>query len=265
MTQIAEGFFDKVKKWWLLHYKCVFVLLIFIIIVLLIGWIADRVSNSSKYLSVASVVVSIVLSIVVIGYTVLQGIVACGNADRIERLLERLGEKVEAIHEKVDKITDFNKTSEMSVGTDDQTAASVKEVGKGDLFLSLEATSNLTRMFALYLLRSHRLDNFLPVEGFVEIVTPLAKMPQTELSSYVYGIVHGMACGLKGLLQIREESDVYLCKCPSGFESHLSAIRNGLIRRVPEAKEYIERIESFDDSSVYPNKVPLDTPPTNTE
>ena len=68
------GIRERIKKWWQSYNLWVFVALVFLFV--LICWIADHANSSYRYLNTASIVVSIVLSLVVIGYALAQNIKA---------------------------------------------------------------------------------------------------------------------------------------------------------------------------------------------
>lgn len=242
-TEQKLGIRNKFREFWQLHNKCVMVGLAFIIVVIITGWVADTVTNSSRYLSTASIVLSIALSLVVIGYTVFQNVIAVINADRVERLVERVEAKVEHVGEGVDSLV-TQKNMQVSTQRDEGSISQpIIEVGKGEVYFSLLVTSPLSILFAHFLLRSHELKKPLSIELFLPILKSLVKMSNDELHSYIYGVLHGMICCLKDFVFLPDQSHVQLFKLPTNFREHLKAVKGGTIERSPELAAYFKQID----------------------
>ena len=227
----------KLREFWLSHNKCVIVGMAGLCLLFLIGWIADRSTDSSRYLGTASTVLSIVLSLVVIGYTLVQNVATELTSDRIGRLLERLEQRMLRIGEDVGKILGQEAMRIHAKGSDVPT-----EVGKNEVYFSLLNTSDIARLFACFLLRSHKLRKHLHMDQFVAAVDPLVKMSTAELSSHAYGMLHGMVCCLKGFLSIEDQSMVQLVTLPTNFEDHVAAIALWMKERDPGLAECIKVI-----------------------
>lgn len=211
----------KYRKWWQLHNKCVMVGLVAVSLAILTGWIADRLTENSRYLSTASTVVSIALSLVVIGYAVAQNVRSEINADKLGRLIESLGQRLYRVEEGITKIENQTATQISIQDTNDITTDAKEE--RDEVFFSLVTTSNTCRLFAYFLLRSHILGKPLRIELFLSIVEPLVKMSTPELRKYVHGILQGMACFLTSFLKVEEQSTVQLVKLPRNFKDHVEA------------------------------------------
>jgi len=211
----------KYRKWWQLHNKCVMVGLMAVILVILVGWIADRLTENSRYLSTASTVVSIALSLVVIGYAVAQNVRSEINADKLGRLIESLGQRLYRVEEGITKIE--NQTATQISRQDSNDITTKAEEQREEVFFNLVTTSNTCRLFAYFLLRSNILGKPLHIDMFLSIVEPLVKMPVPELRKYVHGILQGMACFLTSFLKIEEQSTIQLVKLPRNFKNHVEA------------------------------------------
>lgn len=243
-TEQKLGISDRFREFWQLHWKCVMVGLAFIIVVIITGWVADRVTDSSRYLSTASIVLSIALSLVVIGYTVFQNVIAAINADRMERLVERVEGKIEHVGENVNTLIGTQENLQVSTQRDeDTTSQSATEVGKGEVYFSLFSTSPLSILFAYFLLRSHELGKPLSIEFLKPILTPLVKMSNDQLHSYIYGVLHGMICCLKDFVLLPDQSHVQLVKLPTNFREHLEVVKKGTIDMSPELAAYFKQID----------------------
>jgi len=237
--------FESVKKWWGLHNKCVVFVLALILVFAIGGWIADRMTDSYRYLGTASIVVSIALSLAVIGYTLAQNVIAHTNAERIRGLIERLEQRVLRVGEDVKNALSQNSTQVTRQEDKRGISRDVKEVGKGDVFFSLKTTSNITRLFAFFLLKSYDEAKPLPVEKFVRIVDPVVKMSTGELSSHVYGMLHGMFCCLKDFLIVEEQTRVQLKTLPKNFREHLGITRSWMIKGNPPMEQCLSQIENM--------------------
>lgn len=235
---------NKFNRIWQLHNKCVMIGLVFISLVIITGWIADRLTDSSRYLSTASIVVSIALSLVVIGYTLTQNVRAEINADRVGRLFERVEEGIYRLEKDVSILGE--KFMQVSTKEDEETITdTAKQVGKGQVFFSLKLTSDISRLFAYFLLQSNTLKRPLPIEQFVLIADPIVKMSTTELKSFVYGILHGMACCLEGFLRIEEQTHVQLSKLPNNFKQHLEVVTAWMKDRNPDLADCLSKINNI--------------------
>lgn len=238
---------DRADKWWQLHNKWVFVALILVFVI--IGWLADRSTNSYRYLGTASVVLSIVLSLVVIGYTLAQNVIAHINSDKMGRLIEKLDQRIDLVRQDVRGIKDkiLNEPyTQVSPKKDLETISEEAiQVGKDEVFFSLLATSNISRLFAHFLLKSHSANKFLRVQQFVTIVDPLVKMSTAELESHVYGILHGMSCCLKEFLAIENQTSVRLLKLPGNFEQHLKIVALWMKKRNARLAECLSQIDNI--------------------
>lgn len=126
---------EKLSKWWQLRNKCFVVFLALILLFVIIGWFADRFANSYRYLGTASVLLSIVLSLVVVGYTLAQNVISHINADRIRRLIERLEQRILRVGEQVSKILIQQATQVTPRENEETIPDDTKQVGKGDVFL----------------------------------------------------------------------------------------------------------------------------------
>jgi hypothetical protein len=120
-----------------------------------------------------------------------------------------------------------------------------KEVGKGEVFFSLMFTSDISRLFAHFLLKSYSAKHPIAIEKFVAIVDPLVKMSTEQLSSHVYGIMHGMACCLKDFLIIEDQTSVRLEMLPKDFERHLKVVASWMKERNKDLEVCLKQIDNI--------------------
>lgn len=206
-------------------------------------WLGGKGNEIVSYIIFASALISIILALVAIFYSIVQNVSSQQNIGEMKVLIS---EASRIMTEKTDAL-------EFSVELHNQDNVIMKEttlpatpVGDIDVFtpFSLKVTSQLARLFVIFLLKSYNLDKSLPVKKFVNIVKPLAKMSINEFSYHTYGILFGIACCLQVEMN-DEKTEVKLVNIPDNFETHLGHHIFWMNKNNPELTEYIEQINNI--------------------
>ncbi len=113
------------------------------------------------------------------------------------------------------------------------------------LKFSLSSTSHMSRLFACFLLKTNKAERPIEIEKFVNIVRPLVKMSTPELKTYVYGILHGMACSLSGCINFDDQTRVRLKTLPNGFETYVKNTIESLKKQIPIFTNYLNKIDNI--------------------
>lgn len=220
-----------------------FVIIVAAVIILAIVtfWLGGKGNEIVSYLSFASAIVSIVLALVAIFYSIVQNVNSQQNIGEMRILVSEasrlMSEKASVLEDAVERLIQGDVALK-------ETATTTTPAGAIDVsvFFSLMVTSELVRLFAYFLSKSHDLKKSLPVNDFVHIVKPLVKMPINELSSHMYGILFGLSCCLK--VEMSEgQTKVKLLSLPENFQNHLDHHIGLMTKRNPGLSSYIVQID----------------------
>jgi hypothetical protein len=180
--------------------------------------------------------------LVAIFYSIVQNVNSQQNIGEMRTLVS---EASRIMTEKADTLVDVAEQLRRSPMAASTTTTTLPGKPIVSVPFDLTPTSDLTRLFVLFLLRSCGLKRTLPVEQFVGIVKPLVRMSPTELSSHVYGILHGLACCLMGFLYIEGQTKVQLRDLPDNFKHHVEGIAEAMKTRSPDLEHYLVIIDSI--------------------
>ena len=218
------------------------------LIAIITFWLGGKGNEIVSYFSFASALVLIVLAMVAIVYSFIHILSSQQNIGEMKTLVS---EASRIMTEKAGTLADQAASMEQVVGQLLQSPATKRttttpSAGEADVSVpfSLVATSDLTRLFAFFLLKSYTLKKLLPIEQFVLLVKPLVKMSLTQLNSHTFGIFLGMACCLKGRLN-EEKTSVQLSVLPSNFKDHLERQAAIMKKRRPELADYLDQIDNI--------------------
>jgi len=221
----------------------IIVITAFILLAVVTYWLGGKGNEIVSYISFASALVSIVLASVAIFYSFVQNVNSQQNIGEMKTLVS---EASRIITEKADILAGAAKQLLEGPAIMYTTTTTTTPAGNIDVsvYFDLKVTSDLTRLFAYFLLKSHTLEKLLPIKQFVDIVTTLVKMSVTQLSSHIYGILFGMACCLEVELN-EEQTEVRLLTLPDNFKNHLRHHIQLMKNRSSFLVDYINQINDI--------------------
>ena len=214
-----------------------------ILIALVTFWVGGKGNEIVSYVSFASAIVSIILALVAIFYSIVQNVNSQQNIGEMKTLVSEasriMREKAETLESAVQRFLQDPVSAK-------KTTTTTTPAGPTDVPASfhLTATSELARLFARFLLRSYTVGKPLPIQQFVDTVKPLVKMSPSELSSHTYGLLFGMACCLDVQLN-QEQTNAHLVKLPDNFQNHLDHHTGLMRKRSPELAKYVDQIDNI--------------------
>jgi len=228
---------------WKIHLYWTIAFSVFVLIAVVTYWLGGKGNEIVSYISFASGLVSIILALVAIFYSIVQNVYSQQNIGEMKTLVSEasriMTEKAGTLENAVKRILQWPVTVKDTTST--TTPAGPIDVS---VFFSLKTTSDLARLFIYFLLNSFTSEKLLPMEKFVGIVKPLVKMSAAQLSSHMYGVLFGIACSLEVKLN-EEQTEVRLLKLPDNFENHLDHHAGLMKHRSPQLVKYIDQINNI--------------------
>ncbi len=208
-------------------------------------WLGGKGNEMVSYIGFAGTLISIILAVVAIFYSIVQGVSSQQNIGEMKTLVS---EASRIMTEKAESMESLLRAQQESVKLTSSPPESRPTV-EVKVSFSLSYASHLTRFFAYFLLRSYTAERLLPVEQFVSITKPLVKMTETQLSSYAFGTLHAFACCFAEYLEVEDQTKVRLKGLPDNFETHVLAMAQRMKKTDPALGDTLRKIDDIAGAS----------------
>jgi len=223
---------------------------VFALITILTFWLGGKGNEIVSYISFASALISIVLALVAILYSFFQNVNSQQNIGEMKTLVSTaskiITDKADILAETAKSMANFNKDLYKGFLKHISAPATIpSDKISIPVFFNTMITSELTRLFVFFLWKSNTLRKTLRIQQFVDIVKPLVRMSETELSSHVYGILHGLACCLQAFLLVKEQTEVQLLKLPENFETSVKDMVASMTNRSSDLAKCLDQIDNL--------------------
>jgi len=209
---------------------CVIAFAVLALIAIITFWLGGKGNEIVSYISFASAIVSIVLALVAIIYSIIQNVNSQQNIGEMRTLVS---EASRIITEKAGTLADQAMSMEKVVGQllETSTKVSGPTTPLTDEKFSFDASnaSDVVILLFYYLAKCNELNKLMDLESIAALIESPKKPTIDAIYQYMFfgiGILNSMECFLESKSIVNQEAsnEVEIRKLPPGFQENISSI-----------------------------------------
>jgi len=206
------------------------------LIAIITFWLGGKGNEIVSYISFASALVSIVLALVAIFYSIVQNVNSQQNIGEMRTLVSEASRMMaEKAGTMADQAISMEKSVRLLIETPTKDSGHSEPLGDEKFNYDASNSSTVMLLFLYYLAKCYELNKILDLKPIAAFIESTEKPTIEDITQYMFfgiGIIKGMECFLEpnSIAYPKEYNEVEIRKLPSGFQENISNIINSRIQ-----------------------------------